>query len=263
MKGTFDALERAFSKFNIDFYLIGAFARDMWLNHLEYLPERRTTLDIDFSVYIHEHKQFESLKAFLVDTEGFKKDEQPYRLHSRDGHIVDLIPFGGIEKNNIVYLNGNPPMELSVFGNDQVFSHSSVLQSNDTSFKICTLPGLCILKLVAGNEKPERRDKDFGDFFYILENYFEIAADTIFDVEHEDLIDGDFEPAIAAATVLGRQLRPIVNESIELKAKILEILTRLKEGFNDNEIDQMYKMDKKDKKILRFKLLASLTQGVE
>ena len=30
----FDALERALQQFDIDFYLIGAQARDVWTNHL-------------------------------------------------------------------------------------------------------------------------------------------------------------------------------------------------------------------------------------
>lgn len=64
MKSTFEGLERAFKRFNIDYYLIGAFARDMWLNHLKYLPERRATLDIDFSIYINNHAQFEVLKTY-------------------------------------------------------------------------------------------------------------------------------------------------------------------------------------------------------
>lgn len=57
-------------------------------------------------------------------------------------------------------------------------------------------------------------------------------------------------------------MRPILDESIELKTKILAILSQLQEGFNDEEIEQMYDHDKKDKKILRFKLVSSLTKGI-
>jgi predicted nucleotidyltransferase len=60
MKSTFDSLERAFTKFQIDYYLIGAFARDMWLSHLDYLPARRATLDIDFSIYIDDNSKYEA-----------------------------------------------------------------------------------------------------------------------------------------------------------------------------------------------------------
>jgi predicted nucleotidyltransferase len=263
MKGTFESLERAFKKFKIDFYLIGAFARDMWLNHLDDLPIRRATLDIDFSIYINDHSQFDLLKSYLVTTENFTEDNEPYRLYSKDKFIVDLIPFGGIEKNDTVYLNGHPPMELSVFGNEQVMSHASVLRQDEGEFKICTLPGLCILKLIAGFERPERREKDLGDFFYILENYFEIAADTLFEGNFDDLIDEDFEPKIASAKMLGRQFMPILTGAIKVKSKIIQILTSLKEGFSDGEIEQMYNLDKRDIKIIRFMLIKSITDEIK
>lgn len=258
MRGTFDSLERGFKKFDIDFYLIGAFARDMWLNHLNYLPDRRTTLDIDFCIYIHDQNQFRLLKSYLVEVENFTQDEEPYRMHSKTNDIVDLIPFGGIEKNNVVYLEGNPPMELSVFGNDQVLSHAQSIQLDNVEFKICTLPGLCILKLIAGTEKPERRAKDLGDFYYILENYFDIAADTIYEPSFDDLIDEDFEPPIAAARMLGRQINAIVANQPELRNKVLQILMVLTGGFSIMEIDQMHLSETKDAQIFRFKLIGSI-----
>lgn len=258
MKNTFDALERAFKKFNIDYYLIGAYARDMWLNHLDYLPERRTTVDIDFSIYINYHEQFEELKAYLVSIEGFTRDEEPYRLYSSQNHIVDLIPFGGIEKNNIVYLNGNPPTELSVFGNTEVLNHASVIKQIGQDFKVCNLPGLCVLKLLSGNDKPERFPKDMGDFYYIIENYFEIAGDEFFNGNYDDLIEEEFIPVLSAAKMLGRQMRPIISESKQLTDRIQTILEKLKDGFTDLEIDEMYTHNKKDKKILRYKLLSIL-----
>lgn len=259
MKDTLDALERAFQKFGIDFYLIGAFARDVWMNHLEHLPVRRTTLDIDFSIYIHESTQFNQLKNYLVDHEDFTQDNQPYRLLSGDQTIVDLIPFGGIEKNSMVYLDGQSPMKLSVFGNMQVLAHAQTISVGGADFKICTLPGLCILKLISGHEKDDRYIKDLGDFFYILENYFEIAGDTLYEGDHDDLIEADFEPHLSAAIMLGRQIAPILHESPSLKQKILDNLNKLKEGFSDAEIEQMYQLEKRDKKIKRFRLLSSLT----
>jgi predicted nucleotidyltransferase len=262
MKQTIDCLERAFQKFKIDFCLIGAFARDIWMDHLNHLPFRRTTLDIDFSIYIREANQFNELKNYLEEHEGFKKTEEPYRLLSPDETIVDLIPFGGIEKNNMVYLEGQPPMYISVFGNTQVLAHSRTVSIANTDFKICTLPGLCVLKLISGHEKDDRYEKDLGDFYYMLENYFDIAADTLYEGCYEDLIDEDYEPYLSAAKMLGRQMSPILNESALLKNSILNILDKLKQGFNDIEIDQMYKLEKEDKKILRFKLIQCLMQEI-
>lgn len=258
MKTTFESLERGFRKFDIDFYLIGAFARDLWMNHIDTLPVRRTTLDIDFSIYISSHAAFMALKDYLKNTEGFKPDEQPYRLHAPDETIIDLIPFGGIERNHMVYLEGSQPMDLSVFGNMQVLAHAANISLGEINFKICTLPGLCVLKLIAGHEKPDRLEKDLGDFYYILENYFDIAGDTIYDGDYDDLIDDDFEPILAAAKMLGRQLCPILKESTELKTAFTGILQKLKHKFSSEEIDQMYTHEPNDRQIKRMKLVNTL-----
>lgn len=263
MKETFESLERAFRKFDVDFYLIGAFARDMWMNHLEDLPIRRTTNDVDFSVYVHNYQDFANLKQYLVDIEEFTRDDEPYRLFSKSGTMIDLIPFGGIEQNNQVYLDGTPPMALSVFGNQEVFNHAQSLEIEGNSFKICTLPGLCILKLISGHEKADRVEKDMGDFYYILENYFEIAGDTIYEDEFEDLIDEEFDPLISSIKMLGRQMKPILTDSGILGEKIMNILDKLKEKFNDREIEQMYIADPKDRKIQRFKLVSTLSRELK
>jgi predicted nucleotidyltransferase len=263
MRPTFDALERTFRKFNIDFYLIGAFARDLWLNHLEVLPERRTTLDVDFCVYIKSQQDFHALKLYLSQEEKFIADDEPYRMHAPDQTIIDLIPFGGIEQGHSVYLDGNPPMELSVFGNLQVLEHAEEIYLNDQTFKVCTLPGLCILKLIASHEKPERLEKDLGDFYYILDNYFEIAADTLYNGNHDDLIDNDFDPHVAAAKVLGRQLLPILKESSALATLFKRILNKLLGRFNAGEIDEMYVYEPNDLQIKRMKLISSLLGEID
>lgn len=63
--------------------------------------------------------------------------------------MIDLIPFGEIERNGQIYLEGNPPKSLSVFGNRDVSNHAQTVHLKDGGFKICTLPGLCVLKLKA------------------------------------------------------------------------------------------------------------------
>ena len=49
----FDALERVLTGMGIDFYLIGAVARDIWVDHLSY-RDKRTTKDLDISVYVRD-----------------------------------------------------------------------------------------------------------------------------------------------------------------------------------------------------------------
>ena len=72
------ALERGFKIFNIDFYLVGAVARDVWMSGINKIIPRRTKGDIDFAVLINDKGTYEALKEYLVNTEGF----HPYKSNS-------------------------------------------------------------------------------------------------------------------------------------------------------------------------------------
>lgn len=263
MKKALDSLERAFVKFDVDFYLIGAFARDMWMDHIEHLPLRRTTRDIDFSLYINEIRDFYAIKEYLSVEEGFQHQDEPHRMVAPDQTIVDLLPFGGVEDSGSVYLDGKSPVDISVFGNLQVLTHAATVETENSEFKICTLPGLCIMKLISGHEKSDRLAKDLADFYYILENYFEIAGDTIYDVEYEDLIDDDFSPSLASAKLLGRQISVILAEDIKLKIKVVALLSGQRRGFDVEDIEQMFAQEPGDKAINRMKLICLLLSEIE
>jgi predicted nucleotidyltransferase len=255
-KNIFDALERAFKRFSIDFYLIGAQSRDVWTNHLPL--DKRTTRDIDYCVYIKDHGTWEALNEYLLNKEGFTRDaKEPYRFYY--GNTVDLIPFGGIEHNGEVILH-NPTVELSVYGWKEVTEESVAIEG---SFKVVTLPGLCIMKLIAFDEKPDRRVKDLDDFLFVLKNYGEIAGEQLFEGNYDDLIRENFEMPIAAARMLGRHIAQIANKNSALKEKIISILQNRLQGFDDSEIDQMYSVrDKDDKQVKLFKLISETVKGI-
>lgn len=61
----FGALERGFTKFGIDFYLVGAIARDVWMRGVHEIPPKRATSDIDFGVMIKDSYIFEDLKNYF------------------------------------------------------------------------------------------------------------------------------------------------------------------------------------------------------
>ncbi len=125
----------------------------------------------------------------------------------------------------------NPPTELSVYGTTEAVDHAEIVEGE---FKVVTLPGLCVLKLIAFYEKPDRRAKDLEDFYFLLENYGEIAGDQLFEgVEHEDLIKDDFELALASARLLGRQIKNLTLGSPELSTKLNQILVNQLKGFQN------------------------------
>jgi predicted nucleotidyltransferase len=53
------ALERGLNKFEIDFYLVGAVARDLWMSAINDIPPSRITGDIDFAVFIDDKGTYE------------------------------------------------------------------------------------------------------------------------------------------------------------------------------------------------------------
>lgn len=253
----FDAIERALSKFDIDFYLIGAQSRDVWTNHID--MERRVTRDIDYSVLIGDKGTWKDLNTYLIETEKFERDkEQPYRFYF-DGHTIDLIPFGGIEENGEVVLD-NPTMELSVYGCKEVAEEAEIIHGK---YKVITLPGLCILKLIAYDEKPDSRAKDWQDMLLILRNYAEIAGEQLFDVYFEDLIEADYEAKVASARVLGRHMNEILQKNDDLKERVIEILSGKLMNFKPEEIDQMYQVrDREDTQVETLKLLCEVIKGI-
>lgn len=256
-KSIFEALERAFKKFEIDFYLTGAQSRDVWTNHLPL--EKRTTRDIDYCVYVKDRDTWNLLNQYLTNDEGFKRDEkEPYRFYF--GEIVDLIPFGGIEENGAVVLD-NPATELSVYGCKEVTEEAVLIEGN---FKVVTLAGLCVMKLIAYNEKQGSRAKDLNDYFFLVKNYHQIAGEELFNGNHNDLLEGDFEMQTASARMLGRHMTPILIKNKVLKEKIVYILEDQLKGFNENEINQMYQMRNiDDELVLIFKLVLETIKGIK
>ena len=252
----FEALERASKRFDIDYYLIGAQSRDVWTDHLNLI--KRITRDIDYCIYVEDRNIWDRLNEFLVNEEGFIRDEQkPYRFYK--GGIVDLIPFGGIENNGEVILD-NPTTELSVYGCKEVTEDAIII---DGIFKVITLSGLCIMKLVAYNEKPDHRAKDLDDFLFLVEYYHEIAGEELFAGHFDDLIRDDFEMSIASARMLGRNMSLILNKNEKLKEKIINTLTNQLKGFNELEINQMYQVrEQDDHLVIKFKLISETIKGI-
>lgn len=60
------ALQRGFDHCGIDFYIVGAVARDIWLTQIYDEPDRRTTKDLDLAVFINDTTEYEALQTWLV-----------------------------------------------------------------------------------------------------------------------------------------------------------------------------------------------------
>lgn len=256
----FEALERAFNKFDIDFYLIGARARDIWLDHLN-IKEKRTTTDIDLCIYIQAYEEFRELCTYLCTVEEFQKaQDEPYRFFYGE-FMVDLLPFGEIEQDGYVWLE-NPPTQLSAYGMREVTEQAEIVSGE---WKVVSLPGLMILKLIAFSENPGR-EKDIRDVELILQYYHEIAGELLWNEEHKDLREESDDIMITAARILGRQIGIILSGKLDLLRIARTSLNSRLRGLHGNEINELYKYRERNpnyRDIILMKLFLECEQGIQ
>lgn len=219
----FLALDSLCREMHIEYYLLGAQARNFHLLESNIQPARGTR-DIDFAVMLPQMEDYDRLKQLLI-MKGFKEVTEPYRLiHIQTDTIIDLLPFGEIEEEGTVKFTDRKT-ELSVLGIKEVNESAFEVDLDGITFKVSPLEGLVILKLISFSEKPERR-KDLDDISEILRNYFDINQSRFYE-EHIDLID-ELTPEdfmiLAGARLMGRDMKKITSRSVKLTHDIQKII---------------------------------------
>jgi predicted nucleotidyltransferase len=223
----FKELVETFRENSVKYFLIGGLALDLHYHQKEIDPPR-TTRDIDFAVMVATWDEYERLKELLTK-KGFEKTKEPYRLiRTAGGTLVDLLPFGHIEKGHSVFFPGSE-VEVVVTGFKEVMDEIIPLTSKKGKYfsvYTTTLHGLFLLKLLSWHDKRAEREKDLEDIVNILENYWEFVEEEAYE-EHPDLFDEeDFDTQKAAARILGRHLRKTLEKSAYIKQTVLDILEK-------------------------------------
>lgn len=225
-----EALERGFEKFGVDFYLVGAVSRDVWMTGIHEIIPRRTTGDIDFAVYINEKGVYEALTEYLITQEGFRPyHENAFVLIYKDGTEVDLLPFGAIEDNDRrVTVQGTGHTSVHVDGFLEVYENSlPQVEIDNHTFKFCSLPGIVLLKMIAWEDRPEARRDDIIDISDVLDHYFEMHSNTIYENHADIFIDEHPQDATLtqlAARVMGREMKAITRRNEHLQTRIANLL---------------------------------------
>lgn len=211
MTTAFLTLQKVFAELDIDAYLIGAQARDVW-----FFPKKasRFTRDIDWIIANSNENVFNELKTILIQREGFSPTSNPLKIESSEGIEVDLIPFDYPETPHFMGLH-------------EIFERGTEGVSFDDGkiYQIATLPAIVLLKLIAWDNRPENRAKDIVDIAYILQN-FDIHSDDFYHnhIDLLDIFDLDFESDFIRSRVIGRKMCQIITDSLHLKNHIIKIL---------------------------------------
>ncbi len=258
-----ERFDKAMKGFGVDFYLIGARARDLWLAAKDMVP-KRATVDYDFAVSMQNLDQYKELLEYLENTGDFISDKNmPQRIYTSDRkYIIDLLPFGKIENAWYVTFDDKDKTRISTLGLLEVYGKSFPFSfEGNIEILAASLAGIVILKLIAWNDRPDVRGKDMKDISFIIANYFDLQGDLIFE-KHNRYFEGDREIDQIAALALGSEMKEILASSEMLHKVVLEVLNKhanLKEASSMVQI-MATEMEREFSKVIEY--IELILQGI-
>ncbi len=226
------AMETVLREFDVDFFLVGAVARDIRLAAGEEFTARRKTNDVDIAVLMDNEEQFYAIKEALVATGEFEESAiKPIKLIYKEAMEVDLLPFGEIENGDReLQLSKHALLVMDMSGFKEVYPFvDTITVSEGLSLNVCSLEGLVMLKLIANDDNPSRT-KDITDIEHFLEVYFDLNADEIYKdyMDVMDLYDTDINEylQLVSARVIGRKMEEMLNDADDTTGHMKIILTK-------------------------------------
>ena len=212
------ALQRVAQPMAVDFFLMGAAARDVMLRHGHNIEPGRQTRDVDFAVMVPDWASFDALRAALIKGGDFLERPGPatHRLRHQTGLPLDIVPFGGIERadRTIAW----PPDQSTVFdcfGAREAFSAAvSVLLPQAVTVRVASIPALALLKVTAWQDrKLTHPGRDAGDLLLYLRNYMDCGNIDRAARDHGDLFTAeDYDHEAAGAQLLGRDMALLLDK---------------------------------------------------
>jgi predicted nucleotidyltransferase len=179
-------MEPVLEKFGVDYYVVGAVARDIHLSVNKGSAAILKTNDVDLAILVDHEKQFCELKQALVEPVHFAQHpSENIKLYYKQATELDLLPFGEIEEGDRHVRLTDPRFVLNMPGFKEIYPNATgVVISGELLVTVCTMEGIILLKLIANNDRPERT-KDITDIEHIIKVYFGLYEGDIYD-EHFD-----------------------------------------------------------------------------
>jgi predicted nucleotidyltransferase len=258
-------IEEVARKHETNYFLAGATAREVILRHVFGRPAGRRTLDVDFGIAVRDWEHFQTLKSAFVEQAGFTVHAGAHQrliYPTTPAVIVDLIPFGGVEREDRTI--AWPPEEdfvMRVAGfSDGMESSVPVRLADDLVVRVVSIPALLVLKLFAWRDRKHEK-RDAPDILTLLKDYGDAGNEDRLYGEALNILEGegyDFE--IAGARLLGNDAAAVV--SADTRRRVRDILESDREmGELTNQII-MLSARKDPEHLRRCELLVSkLRQG--
>ena len=129
----------------------------------------------------------------------------------KNAYEIDIVPFGDIQNQEGQYTW--PPdhiKAINVAGFKEVSAGGLEIQSDDITFKIASIPGICVMKLLAWKDRGRTDDRDGKDLGFILGNYIDMKYEDLYS-KHQDLMElPHFDRFVTTARIMGRDIRDLL-----------------------------------------------------
>lgn len=218
-------LQKAASELEIDFFGVGALARNVW--YVSNNEQARGTKDVDFGVYIPNEKTYTQLKDKLVKDYSYTiVSTNAFCLMSPYGIPLDLLPFGEIKEDNDAIREGAGLLSINLDGFSEVYTNGLILtEIENDKIKVCSIPSVVLLKLIAYDDRPENRPNDPLDIDSILKHYPDIEMELIW-AEYTFLYKEDLNSKQIGIKVLGYEISKLIHKNEQLTHRLLSILDK-------------------------------------
>lgn len=198
-------------------FIVGAQARDLFIQYVYDLPVHRATNDIDFGVVVASWDEFTKLRDVLIASKKFQPHKtMKQRLVYKGGLLIDLVPFGDIEEasGQIAW----PPdfsVVMSTVGFREAYDNSiEVRIADELIVRVASLAGLALMKIVAWDER--RFERDAQDLGLIMRHYLDAGnQDRVYTEQGDcfDLLNEEFDYNKASARILGRDVGRLLSDT--------------------------------------------------
>jgi predicted nucleotidyltransferase len=211
---------------DVDFLIVGAMARDLLLHYGHGVPITRATTDIDLGVTVGSWDEFHELSDACLKSAHFTSGRPGnHRLIHRSGVPLDLIPFGGVEREDgtIEWPEDNAVMGVLGYREARATA-TQVLLPDKTPVSTVCLPMLAILKLMAWAERHTYTPrKDASDLILVLGHYLnDENTARLYEVGAHLLEQKDFDYEVAGAWLAGYDARQCIANHSEQPRRVLD-----------------------------------------
>ena len=205
-------INKVMTKFSTKYMIIGAVARSILIENIYKSDITRATKDLDISIMIKNWQEYDNIINEFINNYNYNKDKIKYHRLKCGSYIIDILPFGKIEKNNKIYWPPNFKEYMYVDFWNEIFKSSLKIlvkeNHKNIKIKIPSLEGFFLLKIVSWFGRLSSKDaRDIKSILTVMKKEYQ---DLLFD-KYYYLISDNYEYNKVFPFILFKELTKILD----------------------------------------------------